>query len=54
MGAPIFHASTDRELAEQFALGQVQWLRKPGDGDRPALSGIWTVVKPTTEFFVYS
>ncbi|WP_138413416.1 cupin domain-containing protein [Sinomonas gamaensis] len=44
MSAPIFHASTDRELAAPFAVGQVQWLRRPGDGDRPALSGgIWTV-----------
>ncbi|MCH6471578.1 cupin domain-containing protein [Sinomonas terrae] len=44
MSAPTFHATTDPERAEPFAVGQVQWLRKPGDGDRLALSGgIWTV-----------
>ncbi|MGT2463618.1 cupin domain-containing protein [Sinomonas atrocyanea] len=44
MSAPIFHTATDRALAEPFAVGRVQWLRKPGDGERPELSGgIWTV-----------
>lgn len=44
MSAPIFHAETQPESAEPYIVGKVQWLRKPGDGDRPALSGgIWTV-----------
>ena len=34
----------DPEKYEPFELGQVQWLRRPGDGNRPALSaGFWHV-----------
>jgi uncharacterized cupin superfamily protein len=37
----------DPQKYEPFILGQVQWVRRPGDGDRPALSaGFWHV---TTE-----
>ncbi|MFC0486124.1 MULTISPECIES: cupin domain-containing protein [Pseudarthrobacter] len=41
------HDSFDPQKYEPFILGQVQWVRSPGDGDRPALSaGFWHV---TTE-----
>lgn len=44
MSASVFHARTDTALSEPFELGQVQWLRRNDDGDRPALAaGIWTV-----------
>lgn len=44
MSIPVFHAETNFELAVPFEAGQVQWLRRPADGDRPDLScGIWTV-----------
>lgn len=38
------HDSFDPQKYEPFILGQVQWVRSPGDGDRPALSaGFWHV-----------
>jgi uncharacterized protein len=41
------HAAIDPQRYEPFVLGQVQWVRRPGDGERPALSaGFWHV---TTE-----
>lgn len=41
------HDAFEPEKYEPFILGQVQWVRRPGDGDRPALSaGFWHV---TTE-----
>ena len=44
MSAPVFHAPADHSLSEPFEVGQVQWLRRNGDGGRPALAaGIWTV-----------
>jgi len=34
----------DRESAEPFEVGTVQWVRRPGDGGRDALSaGYWFV-----------
>jgi uncharacterized cupin superfamily protein len=39
-----FTAHPDLALREPFEVGQVQWLRKPGDGDRPGLmAGFWSV-----------
>ncbi|GAA3315618.1 cupin domain-containing protein [Arthrobacter ramosus] len=38
------HDAFDPEKYEPFELGQVQWVRRPGDGNRPALSaGFWHV-----------
>jgi uncharacterized cupin superfamily protein len=40
----IVHAAFDPQQYEPFALGQVQWVRRAGDGDRRALSaGFWHV-----------
>lgn len=40
----ISHAVADDTRHEPFAVGTVQWFRRPGDGDREALSsGIWKV-----------
>ena len=39
-----FTATPDPALREPFEVGQVQWLRKPGDGDREGLmAGFWYV-----------
>jgi uncharacterized cupin superfamily protein len=39
-----FTATPDPTLREPFEVGQVQWLRKPGDGDREGLmAGFWHV-----------
>lgn len=36
--------SIDRSVAEPFEVGAVQWIRRPGDGGREALSaGFWFV-----------
>lgn len=41
------HDSFNALKFEPFELGKVQWVRRPGDGERPALSaGFWHV---TTE-----
>jgi uncharacterized cupin superfamily protein len=38
------HDAHDPKKFEPFELGHVQWIRRPGDGDRPALSaGFWHV-----------
>lgn len=38
------HDAFDPQKYEPFILGQVQWVRRPGDGDRPGLSaGFWHV-----------
>lgn len=38
------HDAYDAQKFEPFELGQVQWVRRPGDGNRPALSaGFWQV-----------
>ncbi len=40
------HHAFDPEKYEPFELGQVQWVRRPGEGDRPALSaGFWHVTQ---------
>jgi len=40
----VFYAHHDSAAFEPFALGTVQWLRKPGDNGNEALSaGIWQV-----------
>ena len=40
----VFHAHLDHAAFEPFALGTVQWLRRPGDNGNEALSGgIWKV-----------
>lgn len=39
-----FTAHPDPSLREPFEVGQVQWLRRPGDGERPGLmAGFWSV-----------
>ena len=39
-----FTARFDPSRYEPFEVGQVQWLRKAGDGDRPGLmAGFWIV-----------
>jgi uncharacterized cupin superfamily protein len=39
-----FTAHPDPALREPFEVGQVQWLRRDGDGDRPGLmAGFWSV-----------
>ncbi len=39
-----FTAHPDPALREPFEVGQVQWLRRAGDGDRPGLmAGFWSV-----------
>jgi uncharacterized protein len=39
-----FTATPDPALREPFEVGQVQWLRRQGEGDRPALmAGFWHV-----------
>mgnify|MGYP001594203736 CR=1 FL=1 len=36
--------SIDRTAAEPFEVGTVQWIRRPGDGDRAELSaGYWFI-----------
>lgn len=38
------HDAHDPGKYEPFEVGNVQWVRRPGDGDRPALSaGFWHV-----------
>jgi uncharacterized protein len=38
------HGAFDPQKYEPFILGQVQWVRRPGEGDRPELSaGFWHV-----------
>ena len=38
------HEAVNPAKYEPFELGQVQWVRRPGDGNRPALSaGFWHV-----------
>ncbi|MET3905288.1 cupin domain-containing protein [Paenarthrobacter sp. 4246] len=40
----VFHAHLDHAAFEPFALGTVQWLRRPGDNGNELLSGgIWKV-----------
>lgn len=40
----VFHADSDATAAEPFEVGTVQWLRRPGQGGREALSaGVWHV-----------
>ncbi|MGF6834426.1 putative cupin superfamily protein [Paenarthrobacter sp. TE4293] len=40
----VFHATFDPAAFEPFALGSVQWLRRPGDNGNESLSGgIWKV-----------
>ena len=40
----IFHAHLDPTAFEPFAIGSVQWLRRPGDNGNESLSGgIWKV-----------
>lgn len=40
----VFHAHHDDSKFEPFALGQVQWLRRPGDNGNEKLSGgLWKV-----------
>lgn len=40
----VFHSEMNHQFSEPFEAGQVQWLRKPGDGERGELScGLWTV-----------
>ncbi len=42
-------ASIDRGQAEPFEVGTVQWVRRPGDGDRPELSaGFWFITPDET------
>lgn len=42
--AAVFHADAATTAPEPFEVGTVRWLRKPGQGDREALSaGIWEV-----------
>jgi uncharacterized cupin superfamily protein len=44
MSAPVFHDDHNPARLEPFAVGQVQWLRRNGDGGNDALAaGIWTV-----------
>lgn len=44
MTAPVFHANHIPSQYEPFEVGQVQWLRRNGDGGNDALAaGIWTV-----------
>lgn len=45
MKQPFITARTlDRAAAEPFEVGTVQWVRRPGDGDRSALScGFWFI-----------
>jgi uncharacterized cupin superfamily protein len=44
MSAPVFHAGPDTDAFEPFEVGQVQWLRRNGDGGNDALAaGIWKV-----------
>jgi uncharacterized cupin superfamily protein len=39
-----FTATPDPTLREPFEVGQVQWLRRQGEGERPALmAGYWHV-----------
>lgn len=40
----ISSGSQDRTAAEPFDVGVVQWIRHPGDGDRPDMSaGFWFI-----------
>lgn len=44
MSAPVFHGNHDATKYQPFEVGQVQWLRSPGDGGNEHLSaGIWSV-----------
>jgi uncharacterized protein len=41
---PVFHDGHNQAKFEPFEVGQVQWLRRSGDGGNEALaSGIWRV-----------
>lgn len=43
-GVVVASGEIDRAAAEPFAVGTVQWIRRPGDGGRPTLSsGYWFV-----------
>ncbi len=43
------HATVDRESAEPFEVGTVQWVRRPGEGSRDVLSaGYWFVAPEET------
>ncbi|GAA4489847.1 cupin domain-containing protein [Microbacterium panaciterrae] len=40
----VVAGSIDRNAAEPFEVGTVQWVRRPGDGERDALgAGFWFV-----------
>ncbi|GAB3398690.1 hypothetical protein GCM10027515_04180 [Schumannella luteola] len=42
--ASISFGTLDRSKAEPFEVGTVQWIRRPGDGDRADLSsGFWFI-----------
>lgn len=39
-----FHTQHDHSAAEPFEIGEVQWLRRPGDANNQQLSaGIWHI-----------
>jgi uncharacterized cupin superfamily protein len=43
------HDSIDPSKAEPFEVGNVQWLRRPGNGDRDILSsGFWFITPEET------
>ncbi|MEV8273068.1 cupin domain-containing protein [Microbacterium sp. NPDC077184] len=45
----VIHAAIDRAAAEPFEVGVVQWVRRPGDGERDALScGYWFITPEET------
>lgn len=40
----VTSAQLDREAAEPFEVGTVQWIRRPGEGDRAELAaGYWFI-----------
>ncbi len=40
----VSHGQRDDDLREPFEVGTVQWLRRPGEGERDGLSsGFWHV-----------
>lgn len=44
MNEYITHGTRDDEQQEPFELGTVQWIRRPGEGERERLSaGFWKV-----------
>lgn len=44
MNANVFHGHHNAASYEPFEVGQVQWLRRNGDGGNEALaSGVWSV-----------